>query len=142
MNRKTRSANDVYCDVMWMGVQLDPAVQGMMQTVSISPDDKYAVSYTNNNQLVICVIATGECRVIQRAVEAPEGDIVGVTACNGYCILWTSVSTWKCMTLGNGPVPTVDSMVIRRGKLPPVDKLSIVYMAIFRNERYVSTILH
>ena len=121
-------------------VQLDPAVQGMMQTVSISPDDKYAVSYTNNNQLVICVIATGECRVIQRAVETPlDGDIVGVTACNGYCILWTTVSTWLCVTLGSEAVSACDRTGIKRGKLPPVDKLSIVYMAIFGNERYVST---
>jgi hypothetical protein len=110
----------------------------MMQMVSISPDDKYAVSYTNNNQLIICVIATGEYRIVQRVVDEQDGDIVGVTACNQHCVIWTNVGAWKCIALNASVATVVDKTLASRGNLDPVDKLSIVYMAVYGNEQYVS----
>jgi hypothetical protein len=110
-----------------------------MQTVSISPDDKYAVSYTNNNQLIICTIATGEYRILQCVVDEQDGDIVGVMACNRHCVIWTNVGAWKCIALN--ATTAVDKTMVSRGNLDPVDKLSIVYMTVYNNERYVSSYL-
>lgn len=145
---------------------MEPGVQGIMQTVSISPDDKFAVSYTNNNQIVVCSIdddvtsmtsqhdvqlcsiVTGECRVVQKVVAVDDGDVVGVAASNRHCVVWTSARCWRCVPLCCSATEcslAVDGMqsgavsVVATGRLAPVDKLSIVYMALVDNcERHVS----
>ena len=126
------------CMVVSITVQLDPGVRGIMHTVSISPDDKYAVTFTNNSQLVMFSISTGQCRVVHRAVETTDGDIVGVTASNGHCVVWTSVGVWRCMPIDVcGGTPDAAET---RGRLQAAeeDNVTIVYMAIIDHERYVS----
>ena len=47
-----------------------------MQNLGLSPDDKRALSYTNNNQVIICTITTGEFTVLEQPVNALD-NIIG-----------------------------------------------------------------
>ena len=46
--------------------QINPGIQGIMQNLCISPDDKYAVSYTNNNQVCASKYVKYCIRIIHR----------------------------------------------------------------------------
>ena len=53
-----------------------PVSEGIMQNLGLSPDDKRALSYTNNNQVIICTITTGEFTVLEQPVNALD-NIIG-----------------------------------------------------------------
>lgn len=50
---------------------INPQIEGIMQSLSVSPDRKYCVSYSNNDQIVICNIISGDVKVLNRYTTAP-----------------------------------------------------------------------
>lgn len=42
-----------------------------MQSLSVSPDRKYCVSFSNNDQIVVCNIISGDVKVLNRYSSAP-----------------------------------------------------------------------
>ena len=40
-----------------------------MQNLCITPNNKFAVSYTNNNQVVLCSIMTGEATRLDKPID-------------------------------------------------------------------------
>ena len=69
--------------------QVDPKTPGIMQYLEISPNDRMAVSYTNNDSVVICNILTGDVQVLKQPVDGVE-EIKGITGTNTHCLIWTS----------------------------------------------------
>ena len=53
-----------------------------MQNLCITPNNKFAVSYTNNNQVVLCSIMTGEATRLDKPIDT-SGQLVhtGGPAC-------------------------------------------------------------
>lgn len=45
---------------------INPQIEGIMQSLSVSPDRKYCVSFSNNDQIVICNIISGDVKVMNR----------------------------------------------------------------------------
>jgi NACHT domain- and WD repeat-containing protein len=50
---------------------INPQLEGILQSLSVSPDKKYCVSYSNNDQIVICNIISGDCKIFNRYVLPP-----------------------------------------------------------------------
>ncbi len=75
------STGDVYRQVI-------PGIQGIIQNLCISPDDKTAIGYTNNNQIVVCFLMTGDFSVFDIPV-APNDNIFGTCLTNTHFLAWT-----------------------------------------------------
>lgn len=45
---------------------INPQIEGIMQWLAVSPDRKYCVSFSNNDQIVICNIISGDVKVLNR----------------------------------------------------------------------------
>jgi NACHT domain- and WD repeat-containing protein len=45
---------------------INPQIEGIMQSLSVSPDQKYCISYTNNDLIVFCNIISGDVNVMER----------------------------------------------------------------------------
>jgi hypothetical protein len=45
---------------------INPGIEGILQSLSVSPDNKYCVSFSNNDQIVICNIISGDVKVLNR----------------------------------------------------------------------------
>ncbi|KAL8615116.1 hypothetical protein ACOMHN_054485 [Nucella lapillus] len=75
---------------------ITPGIEAIMQNLNISPSDKYAVSYTNNNQVVVAQLRTGESIVITPKLDKGES-IKGTSVSNNHLALWTSKS-WQLYT--------------------------------------------
>lgn len=50
---------------------INPQIEGIMQSLSVSPDRKYCVSFSNNDQIVVCNIISGDVKVLNRYSTAP-----------------------------------------------------------------------
>lgn len=89
-----------------------------MQSLAITEDDKYAVSFTNNNQILVCAILTGECQILKNVARADQ-DILGVGVSATQLVLWTS-QEWRCFT--------VSGTLVASGVLPANYHISIIHM--------------
>lgn len=69
--------------------QIDPKIQGIMQCLVISPDDKHAFSYTNNDHAVIFNILTDDVKVLTKPVEGIE-TILGIGGSCENVVIWSS----------------------------------------------------
>lgn len=100
-----------------------------MQSLAISPDDKYAVSFTNNNQILVCAILTGECQVLKNVARADQ-DILGVAVSTTQLVMWTA-QEWRCFT-------TTGSF-LSNGILPANEHISITHMELdgAKGERFL-----
>ena len=84
--------------IMWdlstgeVSLDIDPAVRGIMFVVLVTNDDKYAVTYTNYNEIIILNIISTEVRVIGSERTKFENNIIGMgLASDGlHLIAWTS----------------------------------------------------
>ncbi|XP_071108697.1 NACHT and WD repeat domain-containing protein 2-like [Haliotis cracherodii] len=63
-------------------------ISGIMSSISISTNDKYAVSHTNNNQVVVCSIKTGEFFVITPVTTDNTQTVDGTTVSNTHIAIW------------------------------------------------------
>lgn len=76
-----------------------PGVGGIMQNLAITENDKYAVSYTNNNQVVVCSIMTGEFNIFSPVMNGKTDEsIIGTSINNTHIAIWTSMY-WYCYTV-------------------------------------------
>ena len=51
---------------------INPGIEGILQSLSAASDKKYCVSFSNNNQIVICNIISGDVKVMNRySMDAP-----------------------------------------------------------------------
>ena len=69
--------------------QINPAIPGIMQNLSLSPNDKNAVSFTNNDQIVVCFVVTGEVTVVDKVARDGLESIVGTASGNECFVVWT-----------------------------------------------------
>ncbi|KAK2159956.1 hypothetical protein LSH36_143g06049 [Paralvinella palmiformis] len=105
--------------------QINPSIQGIMQNLKISPDDKHCVSYTNNNQVIICSVMTGDYIIRDKKLEKGQ-ELVGATLNNTHVIVW-SAKQWFIYTI-NGELVRKDNYfkkqvsIIIAGLSPNVDK--------------------
>ncbi|CAH1788936.1 unnamed protein product [Owenia fusiformis] len=67
---------------------ITPGIGGIMQNLLLSPDDKYAVSYTNNNQLVFCHVMTGDFKIVSDVLSGDD-NIIGATYTDKEVVMWT-----------------------------------------------------
>eukprot|EP00106_Octopus_bimaculoides_P010882 XP_014778324.1 PREDICTED: NACHT and WD repeat domain-containing protein 2-like [Octopus bimaculoides] len=77
---------------------VSPKIEGIMQNLSISPSDKYAVGYTNNKQIVICLIYTGDYYIINEPDGKFKGQVLGATVSNSHLAVWKE-KEWYLMTI-------------------------------------------
>ena len=60
-----------------------------MQNLAITPDDKLAVGYTNNNKVVLTSIMTGDFKMVNDVTKG-KLDMTGITCSSNSIIVWTS----------------------------------------------------
>lgn len=53
---------------------INPQIEGIMQWLAVSPDRKYCVSFSNNDQIVICNIISGDVKVLNRYSAASNAN--------------------------------------------------------------------
>ena len=76
-----------------------PGIEGIMQSLVVSENDKYAAGFTNNNQVVVCNILTGEHVKIMPALKSKEKTaIIGTAVNNTHVAIWTS-DEWFLYTI-------------------------------------------
>lgn len=100
--------------------QMSPGIQGLMRRLVVAGDDRRAVTYTNNNVIVVAQVLTGDFRLIEDVVSIGEREIVDVSANSSSFVVW-SPKDWFHFTL-EGRLVASDSLVDR--------PMSIVYMAL------------
>ena len=49
---------------------INPGIEGIMQSLSVSGDRKYCVSFSNNDQIIICNTISGDVKVLNRYTTA------------------------------------------------------------------------
>ncbi|ESO82088.1 hypothetical protein LOTGIDRAFT_135306 [Lottia gigantea] len=92
---------------------INPGVEGIMQNLNISPNDKYSVSNTNNNHIVVCAIKTGEYKVITASKLEKNEFIIGTYLSNTQIAVCTDKAWYLYMMDG-----TFISMNTSEQKMP------------------------
>lgn len=67
-----------------------PGIGGIMSNLSICESDKYAASFTNNNQVVICTIMTGDFKIITPVMNGKTDSIIGTCISTAHVAICTS----------------------------------------------------
>ncbi|KAL1464453.1 hypothetical protein WDU94_004102 [Cyamophila willieti] len=71
---------------------VNPGLEGIMQQLCLSPDNRYAAAYTNNSQSVLLNCLTSEFVIIENPLS--EGEVVvGVNLLNSHFFI-LGPSTW------------------------------------------------
>lgn len=83
---------EITCDV-------NPDIPGIMQTLALSSDDKYALSYTNHNQIVILNSLSGDVEIINKMLSTKP--VSGIAISNECGIAW-SPTEWVTFNIANG----------------------------------------
>lgn len=78
--------------------QIIPGIEGIMQNLSISPNDIYAVSYTNNNQIIVASIMTGDFITISPTTNGKTESVIGTQVSNTHVAAWTC-KEWYLYTI-------------------------------------------
>lgn len=78
---------------------IDPGIKGILQSLVVSENDKYAAGFTNNNQVVVCNILTGEhVKIMPPLKDQKESTVIGTTMNNTHIVIWT-VHEWFLYTI-------------------------------------------
>lgn len=72
---------------------INPEIEGIMQTLVISPDNRRATSFTSSNQIVLANILTGEAKIIDKGLENND-DVLGVDLSDTHLVIW-SKNEWS-----------------------------------------------
>ncbi|KAH3716159.1 hypothetical protein DPMN_058878 [Dreissena polymorpha] len=76
-----------------------PGIEGIMQSLVVSDNDKYAAGFTNNNQVIVCNILTGEhVKIMPPLKEHKESAVSGTTMNNTHIVIWT-LEEWFLYTV-------------------------------------------
>lgn len=109
-----------------------PGIGGIMQNLLITPDDKHAVSFTNNNQVLVCNILTGDYKLISGPVDKKLREINGISVTNTHVIVWNEKQwslytlTGKCMETENIPADKVPLSNVQLGDEAAKEKYFIL----------------
>ena len=77
-----------------------PGIEGIMQSLVISENDKFAAGFTNNNQVVVCNILTGEhVKLMPPLKQNKDSMVLGTAINNTHVAVWTS-EEWFLFTIG------------------------------------------
>ena len=57
---------------------INPGIEGIMQSLSVSSDTKYCVSYSNNDQIIVCNIISGDVKILNRYTTPMPDPVVVV----------------------------------------------------------------
>uniref|UniRef100_A0A2H8TJ14 Guanine nucleotide-binding protein subunit beta-like protein n=3 Tax=Melanaphis sacchari TaxID=742174 RepID=A0A2H8TJ14_9HEMI len=79
---------------------VNPGLEGIMQALCLSPDNRYAAAYTNNNQTVLLNCLTSEFIVIENPFENGE-TVSGVNMLNTHLFVHGSFSLCRYDLRGN-----------------------------------------
>ncbi|CAG0888380.1 unnamed protein product [Darwinula stevensoni] len=74
-----------------------PGVEGIMQNLLLSPDNRHAVAYTNNNQTVLLNMLTGEYLILENPL--PDGENVEGTQLSDSHLVIHGSHTWTLFNL-------------------------------------------
>ncbi|XP_060597437.1 NACHT and WD repeat domain-containing protein 2-like [Ruditapes philippinarum] len=67
-----------------------PGIEGIMQSLVVSENDKFAAGFTNNNQVIVCNILTGEhVKIMPPLKVQKESTVLGTTMNNTHLVIWT-----------------------------------------------------
>lgn len=61
---------------------VNPGIEGIMQQLVLSPDNKWAAAYSNNNQTVLLNMLSSEFVVINSPFEEADGPVSGLYLLN------------------------------------------------------------
>ncbi|XP_065202628.1 NACHT and WD repeat domain-containing protein 2 isoform X2 [Planococcus citri] len=92
--------------IMWdvstsdMTRDVNPGLEGVMQQLCLSPDNRYAAAYTNYNETVLLNCLTSEFIVIPNSLENNE-NVVGVFLLNTYIFVYGQGSWCRFDFRGN-----------------------------------------
>ncbi|XP_035219910.1 NACHT and WD repeat domain-containing protein 2-like [Stegodyphus dumicola] len=91
---------EITCDV-------DPEIPGIMQALALSADDKYAITYTNHNEIIILNALSGDVEIVTNMFESRP--ITGIDIYNNIGIAWTP-KEWVTFHESNGEKLSVNSI--------------------------------
>lgn len=103
--------------------QMSPGVKGIMRHLAITSDDRTAVTYTNNNQVIICTILTGDFKVLEDVAMGAD-EIIDAAVSSGTLLIW-SLRDWFLYAFDG---TLLDSCCLDK------HQGTIVYMDLGRNE--------
>ena len=83
---------------------ITPGIEGIMQNLNISANGKFSVSYTNNNQVVVCALNTGDFKVLHPDVPKTPDSIKGTSISNTHFAVWTDATSWTLYSIKDGAV--------------------------------------
>jgi NACHT domain- and WD repeat-containing protein len=72
---------------------VNPGIEGIMQQLVLSPDNKWAAAYTSNNQIVLLNMLSSEFVIIDNPFEQHNQDVSGVYLMN-YNLFVYSKTKW------------------------------------------------
>lgn len=82
---------------------ISPGTKGIMQNLVISDDDRTAISYTNNDTVIICYVTTGDVKCFEPPlVTSQQEAIIGTAVSNTHFVCWTA-KEWFLYT-NNGEI--------------------------------------
>lgn len=61
---------------------VNPGIEGIMQQLVLSPDNRWAAAYSNNNQTVLLNMLSSEFVVIDSPFETDDGPVSGLYLLN------------------------------------------------------------
>ncbi|KAK9887312.1 hypothetical protein WA026_021621 [Henosepilachna vigintioctopunctata] len=79
---------------------VNPNIEGIMQQLDLSPDNKWAAAYTNNNQTVLLNMLSSEFIILDNQLEENE-DVVGVRLLNYNLFIYGPKSWARLDMRGN-----------------------------------------
>ena len=80
---------------------ISPRTKGIMQNLVISDDDRTAISYTNNDTVIICHITTGDFQTIDPPLVTNQQEaITGCSVSNTHFTCWSSKEWFLYTNIG------------------------------------------
>ncbi|KAL5006957.1 hypothetical protein ScPMuIL_015763 [Solemya velum] len=77
---------------------IEPSSEGILQGLTLSDNDKYAVCYTTTSQVLVFSIMTGECITVSPPIASKSFSVIGSTISNTNLAIWTKME-WYLFTL-------------------------------------------
>ncbi|CAD7093198.1 unnamed protein product [Hermetia illucens] len=106
---------------------VNPGIEGIMQQLVLSPDNKWAAAYSNNNQTVLLNMLSSEFVVVDNPFEAGE-PVTGVYLLNHSLFINTKLKWARFDMRGN---------LMEQSKAPPgTDNWEILYMEFSKPSQY------
>ncbi|PRD35569.1 UNVERIFIED_CONTAM: NACHT and WD repeat domain-containing protein 2 [Trichonephila clavipes] len=83
---------EITCDI-------NPEIPGIMQALALNSDDKYAVAYTNHNEIIILNTLSGDIEKVNNLLESLP--IIGIDIADDVALAW-SPKQWVTFSVPSG----------------------------------------